>query len=217
MIDNNYQEELIATPIKYDTKLGISERLTKFVLIVSAIHLVIQFMRYLWGEANGVHLKIIIIFVGSIIIIIMLFKPISEIICAKQVIELHNNETINNYGMLDHIIKKYSVNPEVHYSKNIWNNFINPSWDTNAINIFNEIVMVFYKSTSEIFKKLESIENHLCSNSSGLKVANVNILILESKVDKLEAKVDKLEAYVNTRFDRLEQMMIKMQNKLDTL
>lgn len=201
--------------IPYNARLGISDRMKDIVLIVSAIHLIIQFILYLWHYANIIYLKILIIMIGAPIIIIILIKPFYEIMYATKIMNIHSSDTISNPAMVNVIIDNFETEKD---KQTIYQKFINSSWDKNAINIFNKIVMTFYETTGKIFTKLESIENEIASNNSGIREANRSILNLEiemnknfKKIDSRFEQMDKRFEQMDKRFDKLEQMIIDMQ------
>ena len=110
-------------------------------------------------------------------------------------------------------------------NRNIWTNFINPSWDTNAINIFNKIVMTFYEINRKIFYQLESIDKIVTDNSIAINSNKREIIKLQTDVAGLKTDVAGLKTDVaglktdvaglketmDTRFDNLDQKFANLQ------
>lgn len=196
----------IPVPVKYDTKLGISQRTKDTVILISTIYSVISLIIYLC-VGNNIKAQIVIITCGSILVGIILYDPLYHLVYTIKVIDIHTSDTISNPAMTNNIISS-AVNDQKNINKNIWTNFINPSWDTNAINIFNKIVMTFYELNRKIFTKLESIEQIASTNSIAINSNKREILKLQIDVAGLKTDVAGLKESMDNRFDKLEQLIL---------
>ncbi len=195
-IDYSTMNAQIAIPVavKYDTKLGISKRAKDTVILISTIYSVISLIIYLCA-GNNIKAKIIIITCGAILVGIILYDPLYHLVYAIKVIDIHTSDTIANPAMTNNIISS-ATNEQKNINRNIWTNFINPSWDTNAINIFNKIVMTFYEINRKIFYQLESIDKIVTDNSIAINSNKREIIKLQTDVAGLKTDVAGLKTDV---------------------
>ena len=189
----------IAIPIttKTDIKFSISVAIKELFVMIGVFNtiwsLIIQ-PNYVSFIENTNFGNILFMITIGMVCLAILYAPCSHILRRDRTISIYGSDTITEPSMVDNIISGFQNKQEVKWSERIAHNFKYPSWASDIIHIYNNIVMTFYETTRIISNKLDNITNDIASLQLTVKTICDNQIVFENKLDQLKASQEELKA-----------------------